>query len=76
MNVADEKCSQETKGRIWHRRYGHLGAPLRRNLEELVRHDMVDGFDYNLSTESDPVCKSFIAASFHRLVDEVGKSLS
>ena len=70
MDVADEKCSRETKGSVWHRRCGHLGA---RNLEELVRHDMVDGFDYNLSTESDPVCKSFIVASFHRLVR---KSLS
>ena len=62
MNVADEKSSLENKGSIWHRRYGHLGA---RNLEELVRHVMVDGFDYNSSTESD-LCESCAAGKFPR----------
>ena len=62
MNVADKRCSLENKGSIWHRRYGHLGA---RNLEELVRHNMVDGFDYNSSTESD-LCESCAAGKIHR----------
>ena len=42
LNV-EAKKSQGTEEIIWHRRYGHLGA---RSLEEPVRHDMVDGFDY------------------------------
>ena len=33
--------------------------------EELVRHDMVDGFDYNSSTESD-LCESWAAGKNHR----------
>ena len=73
MNVAAEKSSQETKGRIWHRRYGHLRAC---NLEELVRHDMVDGFDYNSSEESD-LCESCVTVvSFHRIADVVKGNLS
>ena len=58
MNFADEKSSLENKGSIWRRRYGHFGA---RNLEELVRHNMVSGFDYN-------------SCCFHRVADVVRKS--
>ena len=35
------------------------------SLEELVRHDMVDGFDYNSSTESD-LCESCAEGKIHR----------
>ena len=62
MNAASKKSSQESKGSFWHRRYGHLGA---RNLEELVRHDMVDGFDYNSSKESD-LCELCPEGKIHR----------
>ena len=77
MNVTDDKSSRETKGSIWHRRYGYLGA---RNLEELFRHDIVDGFDHNSSRESASMNHAqsgrFIVASFHRVADVVRRNLA
>ena len=45
------KCAStdRTKESIWHRRYGHLGA---RNLERIVKEQLVDGFDYEPKKES------------------------
>ena len=45
------KCAStdQTKESIWHRRYGHLGA---RNLERIVKEQLVDGFDYEPKKES------------------------
>ena len=45
------KCAStdQTKESIWHRIYGHLGA---RNLEQIVKEQLVDGFDYETKKES------------------------
>ena len=52
------KCSSndQKKESIWHRRYGHLGA---RNLERIVKEQLVDGFDYEPKKESS-FCKPCI----------------
>ena len=45
------KCAStdQTKESIWHGRYGHLGA---RNLEQIAKEQLVDGFDYEPKKES------------------------
>ena len=45
------KCAStdRTRESIWHRRYGHLGA---RNLERILKEQLVDGFDYEPKKES------------------------
>ena len=49
MNCA-MKCSngEETKKKVWHSRFGHLGV---NNLEKPRRDQLVDGFDYDVSKE-------------------------
>ena len=51
-----------TKEDIWHRRFGHLGA---RNLQKLVKHKLVNGFDYNAAKEI-TFCESCVEGKHHR----------
>ena len=60
-NVA-ENGSQKTKEDVWHRRFGHLGA---RNVQKLTKDKLVDGFDYDASTELD-FCESCVEGKHHR----------
>ena len=39
----------ETKEDVWHRRYSHLGT---RNLQKLAKHELVNGFDFDMTKES------------------------
>ena len=41
--------TDRTKESIWHRRYGHLGG---RNLEQIAKEQLVDGFDYEPKKKS------------------------
>ena len=47
---------------LWHRRYGHVGF---RNLEILAANQMVDGFDYQKSSDS-KFCELCIEGKHHR----------
>ena len=47
---------------LWHRRYGHVGF---RNLEILAANQMVDGFDYQKSSDS-KFCEPCIEGKHHR----------
>ena len=51
--------SAETRGSVWHRRFGHLGA---QNLQKLSRDQMVNGFDYDNSG----FCESCVEGKHHR----------
>lgn len=46
----------ESKEIVWHKRYGHLGE---KGLRELVKYNLVFGFDYNLCNSID-FCKSCV----------------
>ena len=50
-NHTASKCAStdRTKESIWHRRYGHLGG---RNLEQIAKEQLVDGFDYEPKKKS------------------------
>ena len=52
------KCAStdRTKKSIWHRRYGHLGA---RNLRQIAKEQLVDGFYYSPKKESS-FCEPFV----------------
>ena len=52
----------ETKEDIWHRRFGHLGT---RNLQQLAKNKLVDGFDYNAVKEIN-FCESCVEGKHHR----------
>ena len=47
---------------LWHRRYGHVGF---RNLEILATNQMVDGFDYQKSSDS-KFCEPCIDGKHHK----------
>ena len=54
LNVTDEKevahaAMKDSNEILWHRRYGHVGF---RGLEILAANQMVDGFDYQKSSET------------------------
>ena len=55
------KCAStdRTKKSIWHRRYGHLGA---RNLRQIAKEQLVDGFYYSPKKESS-FCEPFVMVS-------------
>ena len=50
-NHTASKCAStdRTKESIWHRRYGHLGG---KNLEQIAKEQLVDGFDYESKKKS------------------------
>ena len=62
MNCA-MKCSngKETKEKVSHRRFGHLGV---NNVEKLRRYQLVDGFDYDVSKEQ-KFCEPCIDGKHH-----------
>ena len=61
INAAASVC-QETRGEVWHRRFGHLGA---RNLQKLAKDKLVDGFDYDVSKKIG-FCESCAEGKHHR----------
>ena len=61
INVVWSK-QHESKESVWHRRFGHLSE---HGLRELVSHNLVNGFDYNLCNVFD-LCESCIAGKLHR----------
>ena len=62
-NIA-EKNSKE---KLWHRRYGHLGE---QNLKLLATKNMVDQFDYN-AERSIGFCESCVGGKHHRSQFEI-----
>ena len=52
----------ESKENRWHRRFGHLGE---KYLRELAQHNLVNGFDYNLSNVID-FCEPCVSGKLHR----------
>ena len=52
----------ETKEDVWHRRYGHLGT---RNLQKLAKHELVNGFDFDMTKEIN-FCESCVEGKHHR----------
>ena len=57
-NVADK----ESKEKLWHRRFGHLGE---QNLQRIAREKLVCQFNYNLS-KSIGFCKTCVGGKHHR----------
>ena len=53
---------KESKERIWHRRFGHLGE---QNVNRLARKQLVDSFDYETSQEIG-FCETCIEGKHHR----------
>ena len=53
---------EESKERLWHRRYGHLGE---NNLRVIANHKLVEQFDYSESG-SIGLCESCIGGKQHR----------
>ena len=54
--------TEESKERLWHRRYGHIGE---QNLKNLASGELVEQFDYNTS-RSIGFCESCIGGKQHR----------
>ena len=52
----------ETREDVWHRRYGHLGT---RNLQKLAKHELVNGFDFDMTKEIN-FCESCVEGKHHR----------
>ena len=52
----------ETREDVWHRRYGHLGT---RNLQKLAKHELVNGFDFDM-TKKINFCESCVEGKHHR----------
>ena len=50
------------KENLWHRRFGHLGE---RGLCQLVKEDLVNGFDYDVSKEIE-FCEACVSGKIHR----------
>ena len=48
---------------VWHRRFGHLGIE---SLHQLVRDEMVDGLDVDLSKKADKFCEACTEGKHHR----------
>ena len=51
-----------TKNKIWHSRYGHLGAS---NLRKLVEGNLVEGLDYK-KCEDNELCKACVEGKHHK----------
>ena len=58
-------CSSvpDSKEKLWHRRFGHLGVD---NLKKLKVDQLVDGFDYDTS-EKHQFCEPCVDGKHHRL---------
>ena len=54
--------AEESKERLWHRRYGHLGE---RKLQDMAKGDLVRKLDYN-SSKSIGFCETCIGGKHHR----------
>ena len=52
----------ESKERLWHRRYGHLGE---KSLQKLAKRELVEQFDYNVSKRIG-FCETCVAGKLHR----------
>ena len=64
INDSESTCvaRKENKEVIWHRRYGHLGV---NNLKRLMRDEMINGFDFDVSKDID-FCKPCAEGKHHR----------
>ena len=67
MNVSDGKETVNTAVTqsnqvLWHRPYGHAGV---RTLESIAANQMVDGFDYQKSSD-EKLCEPCIECKHHR----------
>ncbi len=62
--------AQESKERLWHHRYGHLGE---HGLHKLARDRLVKQFDYN-AENGIGFCESCIGGKHHRSSFETSKS--
>ena len=54
-------AEQETKEKIWHRRFGHLGI---QNLQKLARDKLVSGFDFDTSKQHN-FCEACVDGKHH-----------
>ena len=68
-NLSDEAVyttavepTKPTKNKIWHSRYGHLGA---NNLRKLVDGNLVEGLDYK-KCEDNEFCKACVEGKHHK----------
>lgn len=59
VNVSSD---QQSKEKLWHRRFGHLGT---RNMNKLKKSELVDGFDYTTQEKLD-FCKPCVSGKIHR----------
>ena len=59
VNVSSD---QQSKEKLWHRRFGHLGM---RNMNKLKKSELVDGFDYTTPEKLD-FCKPCVSGKIHR----------
>ena len=61
---------KESKERLWHRRYGHLGE---QSLRKIARKELVDKFDYNV-TNTIGFCETCTGGKLHRSRFEASES--
>ena len=66
LNVAEE----ESKERLWHRRYGHLGE---QNLQRIAKSELVEQFDYDVKNGIG-FCETCVGGKHHRSPFDTSKS--
>ena len=59
VNVSSQ---EQSKVKLWHRRFGHLGL---RNMNNLKKNELVDGFDYDVQEKPD-FCEPCVSGKIHR----------
>ena len=57
-----ESFTQETKEKVWHQCFGHLGV---QNLQKISKNELVNGFDYDVS-EGIGFCESCAERKYTR----------
>lgn len=62
INTTSVDQGHESKERIWHRRFGHLGVG---SLRDLVKNGLVTGLDYNVS-KAITFCEPCVEGKLHR----------
>ena len=61
VNIVNEEM--KSKEDVWHQRYGHLGVD---NLKKLAVENLVEGFNFNVSTCGIRFCEDCVHGKIHR----------